>query len=78
MTNQDRPAYQPPRALRMGSPQTGAGTCQTNGSGDSADCYMLGNSAGTTCTLSGSGASGSCFADGSSAATNCLSSGSGF
>ena len=64
----DRPAYVPPRAMRMGDSWPGTGACDTNGSGD-AVCNACGYSA-LDCASNGCCAL-SCIAPGDSATASC-------
>ena len=68
-----RPAYTPPRAMRMGEMHTGKGDCNA-GSGDTVACSGPGNSAYPTCTT-GNGAPGSCAYSGISASITCIETG---
>jgi hypothetical protein len=86
-THDNRPAYEAPRALRLGEWRTGAGQFCTPGSGDEILCQSNGNAAGTDCMADGSSAiigcsSGSsaetCLGTGASAAIECMLDGSGF
>jgi len=70
-----RPAYEAPRAMRMGHVPDGKGACTPQGSGD-ADC-MDGNSAFPYCDEAGLSAEG-CYADGSSASEECDIAGAGY
>ena len=68
-TADPRPAYDPPRALRLSSTESGAGMCEGTGSGDSEACVNSGNSAtGPTggCSGNGNGASWMCVFNGNS------------
>lgn len=88
----DRPAYEPPRALRLDGTHTGEGgitpTCTVPGSGAVGDCgtgasatgwcYVQGNTADFGCDASGNTAGTDCLSDGSTATVVCSTSGSGF
>jgi hypothetical protein len=76
-THEDRPTYDPPRALRLDVGQAGLGQqppCTSPGS-SAADC-TTGASAAAFCTQQGSSADMGCSFDGSAAALGeCLANG---
>jgi hypothetical protein len=88
----NRPAYEPPRALRLDGTHTGEGgivpTCEIPGSsavGDCATgagatgwCYAEGNSAEVGCDVSGNTAGTDCLGDGGAATVVCSTVGNGF
>jgi len=86
----DKPAYVPPRVMRLGDLNEGAGACTAGsgvvavvscsipGSGATGTCEINGNSAGLMCNGSGSTATTNlCSANGDSALTICNSNGNG-
>lgn len=64
----DRPAYEPPRVMRLGDSRPGTGVCDANGSGD-AVCNACGFSA-ADCGSNGCCAL-SCLGPGDSATATC-------
>ena len=66
-TNVDsRPAYEPPRALRLGDMHVGNGIARCGpGSGDVQSCSMNGNSAVSDCNANGNNAGALCDSTGS-------------
>jgi len=62
--NDARPAYEPPRAVRMDDRGPGAGLCNANGSGDVGDCTSQGLSATVNCNANGNLPGGACNANG--------------
>jgi hypothetical protein len=86
LTN-DRPIYEPPRALRLGDTHSGAGQC-IDGSGNTfvcgpgnnasgSGCQTPGNNASMGCDTPGAGVSGGhCIEPGANADTACDSPGS--
>jgi hypothetical protein len=83
MSNEQRPTYEAPRAMRFAEQPSAAGACDRSGSGDE-QCVSTGNSAALTCQASGNSAVSNslsatgCVGDGNSAQPYCTASGSGF
>lgn len=71
-----RPAYDPPRAMRLSEVHAGAGEC-VPGSGDAQFCYFSGNGALGECLADGSGDTVSCYSTGNAATGFCISNGAG-
>ena len=60
-----RPAYDPPRAMRLSSVESGAGACEPAGSGDVDGCSVGSFASGYGCSGNGNGASVGCYGEGS-------------
>lgn len=65
-----RPAYEPPRALKLSELHAAKGAC-VPGSGDAEFCYYPGSSAQGECLANGVGDSSGCMINGSAAGGYC-------
>jgi hypothetical protein len=70
-----KPAYEPPKAMRLGDSRSGAGDC-TGGNSDSGEtCYETGGAAITDCSTTGGQATHDCDITGNSATGYCFGTG---